>query len=74
MADLAAVLHHVNAGKKIQIYTDIYGAWRVEYRTGWLLRRTVRVELESADVAKVKEALRKRRGAHAKSGSASENQ
>ena len=60
MKDLAFVLHRVNAGDRVTLYTDVYGTWRLELRTGWL-RRKVHVELELADVETVKQALRSRR-------------
>ena len=60
MHDLAFVLRHVKAGTKIKLYTDIYGAWLVEFRTGWL-KRKIKVELEAHDVERLKDALRSRR-------------
>jgi hypothetical protein len=58
--NLSLVLSHIQAGRKISLYTDIYGAWLVEVPTGWLGRK-VKVELESNEIAHIKDALRSRR-------------
>lgn len=59
--NLALVLGHINAGRKVRLYTDVFGAWLVEVPTGWLGRK-VKVELEKNEIDQVKDALRSRRG------------
>ena len=61
MHNLDTVLQQVKAGRKIRIYTDLYGARLAEFKVGWLLRRSVRVELEPREVDRLKDALRRRR-------------
>ena len=39
------------------MYSDIYGAWRVEFRPGWMQRKKF-VPLEVEEVERVKQALR----------------
>jgi hypothetical protein len=63
MSRLALVMQHVGAGHKIRMYTDVYGAWSAEIKTGWLFQRTVSVDLELPEVEKIKDALRRRRHA-----------
>ena len=53
-------MQHVDAGTKIGIYTDVFGARMVEFRTGWL-RRRIKLELEPVEIGHLKEALRARR-------------
>ena len=40
---------------------NYYGEQWVEYKTGWVLRRKVRVRLSEQDVVQLKDALRSRR-------------
>ena len=61
MHDLNYVLGRVQAGDKIKISTDVFGARRAEFTVGWLLRKTVSIDLEPRDVERLKQALRSRR-------------
>lgn len=61
MRDLSALLRHTDAGGTVKFVVNYYGEQWVEYKTGWVLRRRVRVRLTEQEVVQLKDALRKRR-------------
>jgi hypothetical protein len=61
MRDLSALLRHTDAGGTVKFVVNYYGEQWVEYKTGWVLRRRVRVRLTEQEVVQLKDALRNRR-------------
>ena len=61
MRDLSQILRHAEAGGNVKFVINYYGEQWVEYRTGWVLRRKVRVRLSEQEVVQLKDALRSRR-------------
>ena len=61
MRDLSQILRHAAAGGNVKFAINYYGEQWVEYKTGWVLRRKVRVRLSEQEVVQLKDALRSRR-------------
>jgi hypothetical protein len=62
MRDLSPIIRHAEAGGSVKFVINYYGEQWVEYKTGWVLRRKIRVRLSEQEVVQLKAALRRRPG------------